>query len=99
MSTTDGDVDPETPSTPPEDVEVDRRSTVRVARLLRWYPSDWRDRYGDEFESVLSCSLRDGKGGLRLSVDVAREGMATRLEGAGFLGRVAPPLKRARAAI
>lgn len=99
MSTTDGDVDPETPSTPPEDVEVDRRSTVRVARLLRWYPSDWRDRYGDEFESVLSCSLRDGKGGLRLSVDVAREGMATRLEGAGFLGRVAPPLKRARASI
>jgi hypothetical protein len=83
----------------PEDLEVDRRFLARAARLMRWYPRDWRARYGHEFESVLHSSLRDGKWGLRLSVDVAREGLLTRLEGAGFVGRSAPPLERARASL
>ena len=25
----------------------------RAARLLRWYPRDWRSRYGDEFAELL----------------------------------------------
>jgi hypothetical protein len=78
---------------------LDPRGAARVARLLRWYPREWRDRYGDEFEAVLCSSLSDGKGGLRLSLDVVREGLVARLEGAGFLGRWAPPLERARASV
>ncbi len=75
------------------------RIMARVARLLRWYPRDWRERYGEEFEAVLMSSLSDGKGGLRLSFDVAREGVAARLESAGFVGRTAPALERARASV
>jgi hypothetical protein len=70
-----------------------------VSRLLRWYPSDWRERYGDEFEAVLASSLSGGKGSLRLSLDVAREGVASRLESAGYVGRSAPVLERARASV
>jgi hypothetical protein len=78
---------------------IDRRTASRAARLLRWYPKDWRARYGDEFEAVLSSSLSDGKGGLRLSLNVAREGVVARLESGGFVGRSAPPLDRARASV
>ena len=99
MSTIDGEIDPETPITGPGDFEIDRRSSARAARLMRWYPSDWRARYGPEFESVLYSSLTDGKGGLRLSVDVAREGLLARLEAAGFVGRSTPPFERARASL
>jgi hypothetical protein len=82
-----------------EEPSLNPRIAARVSRLLRWYPSDWRARYGDEFEAVLASSMSDGKGGLRLSLDVAREGMAARLESAGFVGRTAPPLERARASV
>jgi hypothetical protein len=43
--------------------------------------------------------MSDGKGGLRLSLDVAREGLTARLESAGFVGRSAPALERARASV
>jgi hypothetical protein len=70
-----------------------------VARLLRWYPAKWRQRYGDEFAEVLASSLSDGKGSVRLSFNVAREGGMARLEEAGFVGRSALPLQRARASV
>ena len=75
------------------------RIMARVARLLRWYPRTWRDRYGTEFEAVLTSSLVDGKGGLSLSMNVAREGLAARLESAGFVGRTSPVIERARASV
>jgi uncharacterized membrane protein YeaQ/YmgE (transglycosylase-associated protein family) len=70
-----------------------------VARLLRWYPSDWRARYGDEFEAMLYSTLNAGKGGVRLSLDVAKEGLIARVIGSGVVGTMAPPLKRARASV
>jgi hypothetical protein len=40
---------------------------ARYARwLVRLYPREWRDRYGEEFEAL----LQDGPGGLRALVDV-----------------------------
>jgi hypothetical protein len=78
---------------------LDPRIMARVARLLRWYPRTWRERYGAEFEAVLTSSLVDGKGGLSLSMNVAREGLAARLESAGFVGRTAPAIERARASV
>ena len=58
---------------------VDRR----IARLLRWYPAGWRERYGDEFAALLRDTIEDGRGGLRLSLDVARAGLAARAENGG----------------
>lgn len=41
--------------------------TPRLARwLVRLYPRDWRERYGDEFEAL----LQDGPGGLCALVNV-----------------------------
>jgi hypothetical protein len=80
-------------------IVLDQRTVARVARLLRWYPRDWRERYGNEFEATLSSSLSDGKGNLRLSFNVAREGIVTRLRSLNFVGNSAPPLERARASI
>ena len=61
--------------------------------------SHWRERYGDEFAEVLGSSLSDGKGSRRLFFNVAQEGMVARLEEAGIVGRLAPPLQRARASV
>ena len=100
MRATGGDSERGTIGDCPEDsTGLDPNSAARVARLLRWYPAHWRERYGDEFAAVLASSLSDGKGGLRLSFNVVREGMAARLEEAGFVGRLAPPLQRARASV
>ncbi|HWK25627.1 MAG TPA: hypothetical protein VNS09_03640 [Solirubrobacter sp.] len=55
------------------------RRERRVARLLRWYPAGWRARYGDELAALLDDTIAEGRGGLRLSLNVAREGLAARL--------------------
>jgi hypothetical protein len=55
------------------------RRERRVARLLRWYPAGWRARYGEEFASLLRATIEDGRGGVGMSVNVAREGLAARL--------------------
>ena len=93
------DSEAETVPSGDDPVPVDPHAVARVARLLRWYPSDWRARYGDEFETMLYSTLADGKGGLRLSFNVAREGVVARLIGTGIVGTLAPPLKRARISV
>jgi hypothetical protein len=55
---------------------VDRR----IARLLRWYPPRWRRRHGDEFAALLHDTIDDGRGGVRMTLDVARTGLAERVE-------------------
>ncbi len=55
------------------------RRERRVSRLLCWYPPAWRERYGDEFASLLYATIGDGRGGLRMSLNVVREGLAARL--------------------
>jgi hypothetical protein len=78
---------------------VDPATTARVGRLLRWYPQEWKARYGSEFESLLYSTIRAGNGGLKMSFNVAKEGLLARALGSGVLGTVAPPLKRARASV
>ncbi len=51
----------------------------RVARLLHWYPADWRARYGDEMAVLLHETIAEGRGGPRLGLNVAKEGLAARL--------------------
>jgi hypothetical protein len=82
-----------------DETVLNPRTTARVTRLLRWYPRDWRDRYGEEFGAVLSSSLSDGNGNFRMSFNVAREGMVARMTSFGFVGNSASPLERARGSV
>jgi len=51
----------------------------RVTRLLRWYPAAWRTRYGSEMTALLHDTIAEGGGGPRLSLNLAKEGLAARL--------------------
>jgi hypothetical protein len=53
----------------------------RVARLLRCYPRAWRERHGDDLADLVRDALADGRGGPRMALDLAREGLATRFAG------------------
>lgn len=55
-----------------------RGSDPRLARLLRWYPRAWRDRYGVEFLAMVEDTLAGRRPGLRLRVNVAWAGLRQR---------------------
>jgi hypothetical protein len=48
----------------------------RIEALLQWYPAPWRARHGERFTELLRDTIADGRGGLRMRLDVAREGVA-----------------------
>lgn len=52
---------------------------TRVWALLQWYPAAWRERHGEEFAAILQDAIEGGHDGLRLSLDVARAGIAERV--------------------
>jgi hypothetical protein len=37
----------------------------RARRLLRWYPKEWRLRYGEEFTQLLTDDIGRGRGTAR----------------------------------
>jgi hypothetical protein len=59
------------------------RTDRHVARLLSWYPPDWRARYGAEFSELLHDEIRHGHGGLRLTLNVIRESNMARVTSVG----------------
>jgi hypothetical protein len=61
----------------------------RAHRLLRWYPKEWRSRYGDEFMGLLVADMRERRHSVHRSLDVARGGVVARTAAAGLGG---PPL-------
>jgi hypothetical protein len=63
---------------------------ARAARLLRWYPRAWRDRYGDEFTELLICDIEERPRSAGRTLDVARGGLVARLTAAGLAGRPLP---------
>ena len=50
----------------------------RLARLLRWYPRAWRERYGDEFLAMVEDTLGGRRPGWRLHLGVIRAGLRER---------------------
>jgi hypothetical protein len=64
--------------------------------MLRWYPSAWRARYGDE----LAAMIEDDLGGKAPTVgfrwSMARAGVAERLRATGVVGDSVPPSGRVR---
>ena len=59
----------------------------RAARLLLWYPGEWRARYGEEFIELLVAELDERPRSLRRSVDLARSGLTARVAAAGLGGQ------------
>lgn len=58
----------------------------RAMRLLRWYPREWRVRYGEEFTELLVAELEERPRSFRRSIDLARSGLTARLAAAGLGG-------------
>jgi hypothetical protein len=50
----------------------------RADALLAWYPDGWRERHGAELRQILLDAIGDGRGDLRMALDVAREGVVER---------------------
>lgn len=59
----------------------------RAGRLLRWYPREWRVRYGKEFIELLVAELEERPRSLRRSIDLVRGGLTARLAAAGLTGQ------------
>jgi hypothetical protein len=59
----------------------------RAARLLLWYPGEWRARYGEEFVELLVAELEERPRSLRRGVDLARSGLTARVAAAGLGGQ------------
>lgn len=57
-----------------------------VRRLLRWYPTDWRERYEDEYIVFLEDRLADAPFTWRLRVSVAFAGVRERCYRSGAVG-------------
>jgi hypothetical protein len=66
-------------------VTTDADSTRRAARLLRWYPRAWRDRYGEEFEDHLKQEFADRSVDWKRTVNVVYEGLVARVADVGLV--------------
>jgi hypothetical protein len=62
----------------------------RAARLLRWYPAVWRDRYGDEFAELLMADIQERPRSTARTLDIARGGIVARLADLGLAGFPVP---------
>ena len=71
----------------------------RAARLLRWYPREWRSRYGDEFAELLIADISERPDSWRRHADVARSGMLARLIPTGLTGHAIDPAEQVRASL
>jgi uncharacterized membrane protein YidH (DUF202 family) len=72
--------------------------TTRFFRLLlRCYPRDWRERYGEELEGLLAQMSDDGRSALRMGVDILRTGASERLRSSGLSGTEVPHEARTKA--
>jgi hypothetical protein len=51
---------------------------MKAARLLRWYPRAWRERYGEELLALIQDTLDEGRPTWRLRLGVIRSGLRER---------------------
>ena len=67
-----------------------------VRRLLRWYPSIWRARYGDEFLAFLEDRLEGSPLTFRLRLSIAFAGVRERCYSSGMVGARSAPVTQRR---
>jgi hypothetical protein len=70
--------------------------TNRFERMLRWYPSDWRSKYGEGMVALLEDTYGTGKIPLRTRLSVVRAGSIERARASGLIGSAASSLERQR---
>jgi hypothetical protein len=70
----------------------------RVARLLRWYPAAWRERYGEEFADHLEQEFTDRPHDLGRTVNVVYKGLVARVADVGLSSDQANEMGHVRAA-
>jgi len=75
-------------------VSQDSDNTRRAARLLRWYPPAWRERYGEEFADHLEQEFADRRVDLRRSLDVAHKGLVARIDDVGLSTSAVSPVAK-----
>jgi len=63
----------------PEHVEASAATSKRARGYLRWYPSSWRARYGEEFVAHLEIELAERPYSISRSFDIVAHGMLARL--------------------
>lgn len=68
----------------------------RAARMLRWYPREWRERYGEEFVELLIADLEERPHSVGRNLDVARSGLLAHLAASGLAGRSLDPGEQGR---
>ncbi len=68
----------------------------RSERLLRWYPKEWRARYGDEFSELLAAQIAEQPRSSRRTIDVAIGGIMARLAALGLSGTTVNPSDQPR---
>ena len=73
------------------------RGRHRGDRLLRWYPAEWRHRYGDELAALVEDTLDGRPPPVRLRLSLACAGTAERLRSGGVVGTSRPPAEWLRA--
>jgi hypothetical protein len=69
----------------------------RFERLLRWYPTAWRSRYGAGMVVLMEDTYATAGVPLRSRLAIMRAGVCERAREAGVLGRETSPLDRQRA--
>lgn len=67
------------------------------ADLLRWYPAQWRARYGGELGALIEDTLEGRPATRRFRLGIARAGLRERGHQGGLIGSTAPAAERARA--
>jgi hypothetical protein len=64
--------------------------------MLRWYPAQWRNRYGDEFVAMVEDDLSDRPLTVRYRLSIARSGLYEHLRSAGLVGNSVPAWEQMR---
>jgi hypothetical protein len=68
-------------------------------RVLRWYPSAWRERYGDELGALIEDQLAGRPPSMRLRMQLAYAGLRERAHEAWSVAPSGAPTERARSGI
>jgi hypothetical protein len=72
-------------------------SSHRFDRVLRWYPPNWRQKYGDGLTALLEDSYGENPLPLGIRISLARTGTVERAREVGVLGRTAPSSEQLKA--
>ncbi len=72
---------------------------LAATRLLRWYPSAWRARYGEEFTELLLAEFAEQPRSRRRTANVILSGLLARLAGLGLTGFGLSSADQARASL